>query len=130
VRLESLRRLSYSTVKEFQAEGMKGVRDDSVGVRVGLLKAWAATPRKELLPAIRLALTDRYARVRAAALEALAASPDPIDPKDLTPAFSDPDPQVSLAVLRLAKAKSVAIPAEALDRWRKSPDPRLRTASS
>jgi HEAT repeat protein len=125
VRLESLRRLSYSTVKEFQSEGMKGVRDDSVGVRVALLQAWTSTPRKELLPAIRLALTDRYPRVRAAALAALAANADPIDPKDLTSAFADPDPQVALAVLRIAKEKSIPIPADTLDRWRKSPDPRL-----
>ncbi|RYH14650.1 MAG: HEAT repeat domain-containing protein [Alphaproteobacteria bacterium] len=129
VRLESLRRLSYSSIKEFQAEGLKGVRDDSVGVRIGLLQAWAERPQKEHLPGIKIALNDRSPRVRAAALEALAKNPEPVDPNDLQAAFADPDPQVGLAALRLTKAKNIAPPVETLDRWRMSPDPKLRQAA-
>jgi HEAT repeat protein len=110
VRLESLRRLSYATVKEFQTEGMKGVRDDSVGVRTGLLEAWTLQPKKEFIPSIRLALTDRSPRVRAAAVAALAANPEPIDEKDLTAAFADPDPSVARAVQALAKQRGIEAP--------------------
>ncbi len=110
VRLESLRRLSYATIKEFQVEGLKGVRDDSIAVRTGLLQAWAAQPKKEFAPSIRLALTDRSPRVRAAALAALAANPEPIDEKDLTAAFADPDPSVAQAVRSLAKLRGIEVP--------------------
>lgn len=110
VRLESLKRLSYATVKEFQAEGLKGVRDDSIAVRTGLLEAWALQPKKEFLPSIRLALTDKSPRVRAAALAALAANPEPIDEKDLTAAFADPDPSVARAVQALAKKRGIEAP--------------------
>lgn len=127
VRLESLRRLSYSTVGEFATEGLKGVRDDSVGVRVGLLEAWAAAPRKEFVPAIRLALTDQAPRVRAAALDALAASSEGVEAKDVP--FEDADPQVQLASLRIAKAKGITVPTDARERYRKSPDPKVRAVA-
>ena len=124
VRLESLRRLASSNVPEFRAEGLRGVHDDSVGVRVGLLRAWAADPSPSVLPAIRDALDDRAPRVRAAALAALAALPGAVEPKDLP--FDDPDPRVQVALLRLCAAKGIAIPAEVRDRLRKSQDPDVR----
>ena len=126
VRLESLRRLSYSTIPEFKADGVKGVRDDSVGVRVGLLEAWAAAPRPEFLPSIRVALRDQAPRVRAAALDALGGAGTP-DAKEVP--FDDPDPLVQLAILRLAKSKGLAVPEEARERYRKSPDPKVRAAA-
>lgn len=126
VRLESLRRLSYSKIAAFRSEGLKGVRDDSVGVRVGLLRAWAKASKPEFLPSIRLAMTDRSPVVRAAALDALAATGEAVELKDLP--LDDPDPRVQLAILRLGKAKDIPLPVDTIARLRQSPDPAVRAA--
>ncbi len=127
VRLESLKRLARSNVPEFRDAGIKGVRDDSAGVRVGLLEAWTASPFAPSLPAIRVALTDDSPRVRAAALAALGANPAPVSASDVP--FDDPDARVQLQALMLAAKKSIPIPRAARDRFRKSPDPALRAAA-
>ncbi len=126
VRLESLRRLAASKVPAFADAGFKGGHDDSVGVRVGLLQTWTSSPSDAALPAIRIALADREPRVRAAALDALAANPAAVTPKDVP--FDDPDPRVQIAALHLASAKSIATPDDVRSRLRKSPDPLVRKA--
>ena len=126
VRLESLRRLSRSRVPEFRAEGLKGIHDDSVGVRVGLLQAWAAARDPAALPAIREALADRAPRVRATALAALAPFGESVEPKALP--LDDPDPRVQIALVRLLSAKGVPLPKELRDRLRLSPDPEVRAS--
>ena len=127
VRLESLRRLALSTNADFREAGINGIHDDSTGVRVGLLEAWMVAPTPQTVPAIRAALTDASPRVRAAALNALARSEETVTAKDIP--FDDPDPRVQLGTLRIAKEKGVPVPAEALERARKSPDAEVRAAA-
>ena len=127
VREESLRRLALSDNADFRDAGLNGIRDDSVGVRIGLLESWTAKPSPSTAPAIRSALTDKNPRVRAAALLALGASTETVVEKDVP--FDDPDPRVLIASLRLAKAKGIPIPEATLQSARKSPDAAVRAAA-
>lgn len=129
VRLESLRRLSESKIPEFRSEGLKGVRDDSVGVRIGLLQAWAASPNDVYLPSIRLALTDRSPFVRAAAIRALGAQKAALAAEDLKGVLDDTDPEVQLALLEVGKARGLTWPAGFAERAAASPDPRVKAAA-
>ena len=72
-------------------------------------------------------MRDKVPRVRAAAVEAMAANAEPIDLKEVP--FEDLDPRVQIAVLHLSRKKNIAVPETVLDRLRKSSDPEVRKAA-
>ncbi|HEY0867167.1 MAG TPA: HEAT repeat domain-containing protein [Fimbriimonas sp.] len=108
VRLESLKKLILAKDAEFKTEGYKGVRDDSVWVRLALVE-WLGQehPAAESVPALKLALTDSSFRVRAAALTALKATPGSLAAEDVQSLKNDPYPAVRAAYAELARAKGL-----------------------
>jgi HEAT repeat protein len=122
VRGVSYMRLIESGDAAMQAEGYKGVRDDSRFVRVLLLQYMAEVPRDTHKGAILLALTDRAPSVRSAALEALAEFPGDVTLADLGQAVNDTHPHVQLGLIAVARGKKIALPEAVLEAMKQSPD--------
>jgi HEAT repeat protein len=129
VRALSLIKLMQSPTATFKAEGYKGVRDDSRFVRLQVLDWMAQNPDEAHRGALRLAVTDRSAAVRAQALRAFASLREPTTLDEITNVMSDQDSEVQLALIGLAKAKGLKLSAETLGAMRNSSDPRVVEAS-
>jgi HEAT repeat protein len=127
VRASSYERLAMSPVPNMQAEGLKGVRDDSWWTRVLLLRFLKDHPLPTARGAVKLGLTDRSASVRSAAIEALAAF-DKVTLDELKPCLDDANPQVDLALIQLAKLQKLQLPDSTLEILKKSPDPAVVSA--
>lgn len=109
-----------------RTEGFKGIKDDSVGVRLRLLAAFAANPSEDDRAALQSAITDRSARVRSAALAAFAALPKKATTDEITNVLTDRNPLVQLALAQFAKKTGMQLPQETLDLLKNSPDPKVR----
>lgn len=107
VRFFSCVKLIGSTKPETALEGYKGVRDDSKWVRLMLLDWMAANPSEAHRGALRLAVTDASAEVRAAALRAFAKIPGKVERAEVENAAADPDPRVQESYRQLARAKGI-----------------------
>ena len=110
-------------------QGYRGVKDDSVNVRLILLREFAAHPDEDQRNAIRIAVTDRSARVRAAALAAFAALPKDVTLDELGTVTSDRHPVVELALIDLVKKKGVKLPTDSISQIKNSSDPDVRRAA-
>lgn len=122
VRARSMLRLMASGKPEFQNEGLKGVRDESRGVRLALAQALAEVPEALRVRAAQYLLADSDPTVRAAAAATAPA-------QALEAAWRDSDPRVQLALARRAKAEELNAPDEAREAWSRSPDPRVAEAA-
>ena len=125
VRAESAWRLITSGKESLATEGYKAIRDDSNWVRMELLDRMTANPGEAHRPTLRLAITDLSPRVRAATLAALAKQPGEVSLAEVANVLQDKFPQVQLALIELAKAKKLTLPAESLTALRASIDPRV-----
>jgi HEAT repeat protein len=110
-------------------QGYRGVKDDSVNVRLILLREFATHPDEDQRNAIRIAVTDRSARVRAAALAAFAALPKDVTLDELGTVTSDRHPVVELALIDLVKKKGVKLPTDSISQIKNSSDPDVRRAA-
>lgn len=127
---DSMRAASYAKLLEAKApetrgEGLKGVRDDSRWVRLKVTEWLLAHAEESNRPALRLAVTDSDAEVRAAALRAFAAIQGPVSLDEIGPASIDPHPVVQAALIDLAVAKRLALGADALKSLKSSVDPAI-----
>ncbi len=122
VRARSMLRLMASGKPEFQNEGVKGVRDESRGVRLALAQELAQVPEALRVRVAQYLLSDSDATVRAAAAASAPA-------QALEAAWKDTDPRVQLALARRAKAQGLEVPEEAREAWSRSPDPRVAEAA-
>lgn len=111
VRAVALSRLLDSTNKAIRSEALNGVKDEAVGVRLYLLDRIRERANLDDRPALRVAVTDLNAPVRASALRAFATQPGPVDPNEVKNTFNDPDPAVKAALAELSKAKNLKVPA-------------------
>lgn len=102
-------RLIQSGKPNFVSEGLKGVRDDSVGMRRRLLELLRGTPIEAARPALRLAIADTSPLVRADALRTMAAWPDPVPRSEYESVLNDPDPRVQAALAELRKAQGTGV---------------------
>lgn len=120
VRAASYRRLIESPIADYRSEALKGVRDESPWIRLALLDAMRAKPDAAYRQSLRLAVTDSRAAVRAAALQAFSAMPGPVDSAEIENVFVDKDPRVQMALVHLARTKSIRLPESALANLRNS----------
>ena len=125
VRAESAWRLMQSGQPKEVSEGYKAVRDESVAVRLDLLQRMEKNPAEAHRGALRLAVTDLSPRVRAAALRALMTQPGTVSLEEVSNTFEDKFPVVQLALLDLARAKSLTLPSNAIETMKSSIDPRV-----
>lgn len=108
IRAWSCLRLVQSGMAKYANEGLKGVRDDSVGMRRRLLELIRLNPSEAYRPALRLAVADASPTVRAEALLAFAKSPGEVKREEVENTLNDPDPRVQAALAELRKAKSIS----------------------
>lgn len=118
VRLQSYLKLMQSDDAKMQAEGIKAVRDDSIGVRIALTRNWETVPASMRRTVAQYLLSDPTPVVRAAAV--FRAQPD-----DLAQVWQDKDPRVHRALLLRAKNDGLPVPSDALSALRASPDPEV-----
>lgn len=107
VRAWSCMRLIQSGTAKYVNEGLKGVRDESLGMRRRLLQLMRAHPLEAHRPALRIAVADVSPTVRADALRAFSALPGEVKPEEIENTLNDPDPRVKAALTELRKAKGV-----------------------
>lgn len=129
VRAESDIKLIQATNANDRTEGYKGVRDDSREVRLRLVDWMREHPNEANRPALLLAVTDRSASVRAAALRALAAQPGAVSNDEIANVLTDKQPEVQLALVQLSKAKGVKLSDATVEGMKSSPDPRVPEAA-
>lgn len=122
VRLRSALRLMQAAKPEFQNEGLKVVRDESRGVRLGLARMLAEVPEALRLRVSQFLVADSDPSVRAAAVSSVPAAA-------LEAAWSDADPRVQASLARRAKLEGLSVPAAVLEAWLQSPDPRVAQAA-
>jgi len=128
VRVACDTKLLQSNAEATRKEGLKGIKDDSTWVRVALLQYVTEHPGDEYRDTILLGVADKSARVRAAALTALAAQLKPVTIEDLGDSASDGHPEVELALLELKLKKGIKLSDGVLDHMRASADPRIQAA--
>ncbi len=110
VRTSGYLALIDSEFEEIRNDALKGVRDTSVGVRLAILAAMTANRKDYYRSALRAAVIDGQAVVRAAALRAFAVQPGEVVVAEVQNTLSDTSPLVKAALQELAKAKGLAIP--------------------
>lgn len=124
VRAASCLRLIFSGKAREVAEGYKGIRDDSVWVRIAILKGLAAKPDEAHRGALRIAVVDLSPRVRAEALTAFGTLKE-VSLDEISNTLEDKYPVVQRALIQLAKAKNLTLPKNALDNLKASIDPKV-----
>ena len=82
-----------------------------------------------MLWALRMAVADKSAIVRAAALKAFAALEATTTTEEIANVLDDQDPNVQLALIDLAKKKGVKLPPATLSAMSSSQDPRVSSAA-
>jgi HEAT repeat protein len=128
VRLASYEKLTQSNDPTAAAGGFAGVKDDSIEVRVKLLQFLKNHPSEANRDALRQAVADRSARVKAAAIEAFSTMPKGATKAELGAALEDEHPVVQLALLTLGRSKKFALPDSVLATIAASPDPQVAAA--
>ena len=129
VRVESDLLLTKSRDPNARSQGYHGIKDDSTGVRLMLLKAFAENPDESQRDAIRVAVTDRSARVRAAALRAFAALPKDVTLEEIGGVVDDQHPIVQVALAELSHKKGLKLAAQTIGQMKNSADPQVRSAA-
>lgn len=130
VRAAAAGRLIDSPFAQIRNEALQAVRDDSVTVRLYLLNLMTQRAQANYRPALRIAVIDPDLGVRAAALEAFAAQPDPVAPNEIQNTFQDADVRVMLALAKLAVKKRITLPAAVVQRLKASSSEEVRRAAS
>ncbi len=122
VRVAAYIRLIESSNEAHREEGYKGLRDDSIFVRLQLLdylrKAHSESSRK----ALQTAVADGDPEVRAAALRAYQALDGQLTLEEIQNTLTDKDPRVQSALVELALAKKLMLPADTVALLRSSLD--------
>jgi len=128
VRLQSALRLIQSPIAAFRTDGYKVVRDDSFDVRRRFVIAMGENPKEAHRDALRLAVVDSSAVVRAAAVAALAKLPQGIAMDEVESLFRDEDPRVQEQLIRVVDQKKWMAPAAWIVILRKSPVEAIKAA--
>lgn len=125
VRFAALSRLVDSTIDLRASEAMRGVRDDSIAVRVALLNSMVERANPSYRPAYQMAMGDTHPEVLAAALRGFATLPEGATMAEIEPALNSDDAEVALALMQLAQKTSMSLPAEYLTRMQGHADTRV-----
>ncbi len=129
VRADSDIKLIQSSTSANRIEGFKGVHDDSKYVRLVVLDYLANHPSEENRNALRMAVADKSARVRAAALRGFGSLASPPSLEEIANILDDSDPKVLLSLIDVAKKHSLKLPQKTLDIMMSSLDPRVPAAA-
>lgn len=126
VRATVLSRLLDSPIDTIRTEAHTGVRDESPRVQIMLLERMKERANAQDRAALRIAIIDQNPAVRAAALDAFTAQPDPIQPGEVQNLFQDDSEAVQLALVRASLAGRLALPEATVTRLKQSPHAAVR----
>jgi hypothetical protein len=110
VRAASYLSLIDSPIAEFREQALRGVRVDSVAVKLALLRAMERDPKDHYRSALRFAVVDSQAVVRALALRAFAVQSGEVALAEIQNTLNDPSPLVHSALVYLAAKKGLQLP--------------------
>lgn len=122
VRVACLTQLLDSQLDRFRSEAHRGIRDESVAVRLELLAKVASRKNEVDRPMLQLAMTDSDPTVLAAALVAYAQQPGSVSPGEVQTAFKTDSVVVAHRLLQLSLIKKFEIPADTRQRFAKFED--------
>lgn len=125
VRTACLLNLLDCPIDRFRLEAHKGVRDESVSVRLALLEAAADRKDSSDRPMLQLAVTDKDSDVVAAALRAYIGQPEAVTFAEIKSASNLGSLTVMKAMLNLAIAKKIALPDDLVSTYRAVDDVEL-----
>lgn len=128
VRAWSNIKLARSNLVAYRTEGLKGVRDESALTRLVVVQALGESPNPAYVPALKLALTDSDARVRAASVMSLSHQAG-VTLDDFKQVLRDQHPLVQEELLIVAKQKNLPLPAETLELMQKCPVKSVSTSA-
>jgi hypothetical protein len=128
VRLKSCLKLIQSNVPEFRKDGYRGIKDDSIGVRLSISSFLANNATEAHRDALRLAVVDSDSRVRANGLRGLAQL-GPVSADEIQNLFTDAFPAVQYQLISASKAGKVTLPADTVKMLKASPFSGIRAAA-
>ncbi len=129
VRATAYARMLECPIPELFQEALRGVRDTSPFVKANLLRAMTDNPKPAYRESIPWGVLDEDASVRSQALRALAVQEGAVTLEEIEPAYADSSEAVQLALIDLAVAKSLTLPAEVLTRLKSSSHASVRDAA-
>jgi HEAT repeat protein len=109
----------------YREEGYKGVRDESVSVRLMVLEYLRTHPNELNRGALRLAVADSDPEVRVAALSAFAEMPGEVSLDEIRNVLVEKDPRIQLALVELGITKKLKLSPETITALKSSLDPRV-----
>jgi hypothetical protein len=128
VRLLSRMKLAESPIEDFRKEGLAGVKDESVGVRISFVSFLAGKKNAQFRPALLQAILDSDSRVRGEALKGLVALGE-IKPEEIAPLLTDTYPAVQFALIDAIIQKRISPGPDVLNRLKQSRYPAVRQAA-
>ncbi len=111
IRAESCIRLIQMAAPPYKKDAFRGVRDESLWVRYRLVSHFRQHPTEEAREALRLAIVDPNAIIRAETLYAFAELPEPVRTEEIQNVLDDTDPTVRQALEYLMSKKTLTPPA-------------------
>jgi len=122
---EQVRAISYGRLLESKDaaildEALRGIRDDSRLVKITILNKIEIMPDEKFRAALRIGVLDRSPEIQAAVLNAFQKMPEPVSFGEISNVVGSQSEAVQVAMLRLAEAKSIALPRPELDRLAQS----------
>ena len=129
VRAESYIKLIQAAGESNKSEGYKGVRDDSTFVRKLVVQYLTEHPSEDHRNALRIAIADKSAAVRAAALEGFAQLEKGASSDEIANVLDDQNSDVQLALIDFSKKKGMKLPPKTLSTMLSSPDRRVSAAA-
>lgn len=110
VRANAYVSLLDSPFEEVRDQALRGVRDESVAIQLAVLNYMREHPQEHYRSALRMAVIDPKAIVRAAALRAFATQPGEVVIGEVQNTVGDQSPLVQSALKELADKKGLQIP--------------------
>lgn len=122
---EQVRAISYGRLLESKDaaildEALRGIRDDSRFVKLTILNKIEIMPDEKFRAALRIGVLDRSPEIQAAVLAAFQKMPEAVSFGEISNVVGSQSEAVQVAMLRLAEAKSIALPKPELDRLAQS----------
>ncbi len=123
VRVACLTRLFDSDIERFRKEAHRGVRDESLAVRLEILDFVAKRGLAKDRPVLQLAMLDSNPQVLSMALASYATQPENVELREIQSVLKSDSVIVIRSLLRLAIAKKLVLPADVLGRFIEIGDP-------
>jgi HEAT repeat protein len=123
IRATAYKKLLAAADAPTRAEGAKGARDEGLNTRLEVVEAMGANPTEEWRNALRTAVVDSSAQVRAAAIRAIAKLPNGVKVEEIENTLGDKHPWVQLALLDIAENNGFKLPESTLKEMEQSSFP-------